>query len=188
MNQSVRPKTFSWKAISLIAILFTASASWPPEAQSVWPFPRDGVTRFHRPYALPGKECPDTPRPSLVPGSPPIPPTSFPANDGFEGHRHHQTLHKNALVDRYGFPAGHYLSPVGTPFTQRAIPPDAVVKPYYVYRVKKRLRVESGKIAPFYGEPGGGRQYFLPDVTIEALVQQGVLKEENAACYPRPDY
>ena len=47
--------------------------------------------------------------------------------------------------------------------------------PYHTYRVRAPLPVLAGRIAPWFGEPGGGIQ-FLVDASVGELVAMGVLE------------
>lgn len=61
----------------------------------------------------------------------------------------------------YGLPTGTYVSPAGTHYPMRALPPGANLKPYAVYQVSKPLGVEAGVVRPWFGQPGLGFQYKL---------------------------
>ncbi len=59
----------------------------------------------------------------------------YPAHDGFDVtgrgddlvvHRRETELASAALVDRFGAPTGRFLAPAGTPFEERALPPDTL--------------------------------------------------------------
>jgi hypothetical protein len=78
------------------------------------------------------------------------------------------TLIEGQLVDRFGSEGGTYLSPQGTPYAARGIPPESLNpfpggEPcnYYRYRVLKPFSVNAGPIAPALGQPGFGLQYVL---------------------------
>ena len=78
------------------------------------------------------------------------------------------TLNPGQKIDRFGSEYGSFLAPAGTPYAQRSIPPSslntsdpAYTCNYHVYRVAKQFTVESGPIAAWFGQPGGGRQYQL---------------------------
>jgi RHS repeat-associated protein len=86
---------------------------------------------------------------------------NWPPNDGFAGPRVKGALPKDTLLDRFGAEGGSFLSPKGTPFEMRALAPSSLKEPYYVYRAKKPLPVESGRIAAAFDQPGGGTQYLL---------------------------
>ncbi|WZY01313.1 glycohydrolase toxin TNT-related protein [Bacillus sp. FSL W7-1360] len=83
----------------------------------------------------------------------------WPPNDGFKGKRVETMLEPGMVIDRYGDPGGSFLSPAGTPYEMRALALHSDSAPYYQYRVKKPLPVESGEIAPWFDRPGGGTQY-----------------------------
>ena len=98
---------------------------------------------------------------------------------------------QNLMVDRFGNESGTFLSPAGTKFGQRAIPPSnlTVNDPrypfnYHLYRVAKDITVCAGPAAPAFEQPGGGVQYVqsskvcptLPNnVTVGSLVSNGSL-------------
>lgn len=106
-----------------------------------------------------------------------------------------QELLPGYRLDRFGNPGGRYLSPLGTPFSSRALPPANLITPenaplanYHVYCVLKPFFVDSGPIAPWFAQPGWGTQYklnaaYLPEagtaLTVTWLVQNGFLVEEN---------
>ena len=103
--------------------------------------------------------------------------TYWPPNNGASGLEEVTTLHPGTAVDRYGYSGGTYVSPVNTPFSMRALPPEAKNKPYSKYEVIKPIdNVHESKIAPWFGELGGGKQYRLPN-TVQELMDSGHLKE-----------
>lgn len=78
------------------------------------------------------------------------------------------TLAPGQQIDRFGSEFGGYLSPLGTPYADRGIPPqslDNTTTPgtcnYSRYTVEKPIPVDSGPIAPALGQPGFGVQYVL---------------------------
>ena len=82
------------------------------------------------------------------------------------------SLFAGQRIDRFGSEFGGYLSPEGTPYEARAIPPqslDTQTNPgtcnYARYRVLQTFPVYSGPIASGLGQPGFGLQYVL-DATI----------------------
>lgn len=87
------------------------------------------------------------------------------------------TLHPGDTIDRFGEPRGRYASPDGTPYEQRAVPPDSAAQPYHQYRVEKPLPsdVTEGEIAPWFEQPGGGVQYKF-DKPIQWYVDHGYLE------------
>jgi hypothetical protein len=78
------------------------------------------------------------------------------------------TLQPGQVIDRFGSEFGSYLSPLGTPYSYRGIPPqslDNTTTPeacnYSRYKVLQPIPVQSGPIAPALGQPGFGTQYVL---------------------------
>jgi hypothetical protein len=104
------------------------------------------------------------------------------------------TLSPGMRIDRFGSEFGGYLSPTGTPYASRGIPPqslDSTSNPascnYSRYRVLQPIPVQSGPIAPALGQPGFGVQYVLDaaifpaapaprDFNVGYLVTNGFLK------------
>jgi Tuberculosis necrotizing toxin len=96
-------------------------------------------------------------------------------------------LPQGAVLDRFGYPGGAYLSPEGVPFAERALPPDSALKPYFQYVVDDPAalppgwRIEESQAAPWFHQPGGGTQYRIiapPEVdpSVDGLVESGYLK------------
>jgi hypothetical protein len=95
-------------------------------------------------------------------------------------------------VDRFGSEFGAFLAPEGTPYAERALPPmsldnfdAAFTCNYHEYRVVRSFRVDSGPIAPGFGQRGLGRQYQLDSslvpgaptrLTVVWLVDHGYLE------------
>ncbi|HYX31605.1 MAG TPA: TNT domain-containing protein [Oligoflexus sp.] len=102
----------------------------------------------------------------------------WPPNRGFDGPSMRDRLTKGTLLDRYGEPHGTFVSPAGTPFEQRALPPSAASKPLHTYEVLEPIGVDAGRASPWFGEPGGGIQYEL-DFTVQDLINWGILREVN---------
>ncbi len=85
------------------------------------------------------------------------------------------TLKPGTIVDRYGREGGSFVSPKGTPFGQRSLPPDSASAPYRQYEVVGDLEVRGGITAPWFGQSGGGIQYELPG-SVADLISRGILK------------
>ena len=100
----------------------------------------------------------------------------WPPDGGFEENPISEILQPGTRIDRYGYDAGTYVSPEGTPYSQRSLAPGTVNKPYTVFELVKPIEVQSGKIAPWFGEEGGGIQYKF-NIPISELLEQGVLKK-----------
>lgn len=112
-----------------------------------------------------------------------------PPADGFQLSTRHkpiaddQVLERGMLVDAFGGVYNNYLSPAGTPFALRAVPPsdlndmtsdDFAVSSYRVYRVEYPFVVMTGPRVAFFGQPGQGTQY-RTRTDIYSLVQGGFL-------------
>ncbi|MER6593084.1 TNT domain-containing protein, partial [Micromonospora purpureochromogenes] len=105
-------------------------------------------------------------------------------------------------LDRFGFAGGAFLAPLGTPFSARALAPQSLNTPplpaatappaplsnYHAYCVLKPFDVDSGPIAPWFGQPGTGTQFqlnpaYLPEagvnLTVQWLIDNDYLVEEN---------
>jgi Tuberculosis necrotizing toxin len=86
----------------------------------------------------------------------------YPANSGFAGPAFLVQIAPGTLVDRFGSPYGTFLSPAGTPYAMRAIPPSnldtypgGAAYNYHVYRVTAVFTVQAGAIARWFGQRGG---------------------------------
>ena len=84
--------------------------------------------------------------------------------------------------DRFGNPTGAYVSPEGTSFPERALPPQSAELDYHSYELAKPFDTKSGfptegTVAPAFGQPGGGTQIKLPK-KVEWLIEHGYLKEK----------
>jgi RHS repeat-associated protein len=108
----------------------------------------------------------------------------YPSGKGFiSGTRELTELKTGMAIDRFGgfyqnakfVDYGSYVSPAGASFNARSLPLVKQNGPYTVYKVLKPFNVEGGVIEPWFGQPGGGTQYLLPN-SVENLVQQGYLK------------
>lgn len=86
------------------------------------------------------------------------------------------------LIDRFGHDDTTYFAPFGTPFAMRSLPPSSLNDEYAVYKVKQRLLVKAGPIAPGFEQPGLGTQYIVemkPEVLFkgETWVRKLTAKE-----------
>ncbi|PWI42220.1 TNT domain-containing protein [Streptomyces sp. ICBB 8177] len=103
----------------------------------------------------------------------------------------HQALRPGQDIDRYGSEYGSFLAPEGLPYAERSIPPQSLDGTpaagcnYHDYRVLKAFSVDAGPIAPWFGQPGRGRQYQLDasllrgaptQLTVGWLVANGYLR------------
>ncbi|KAH8888941.1 hypothetical protein GQ53DRAFT_596426, partial [Thozetella sp. PMI_491] len=111
---------------------------------------------------------------------------NYPPYDGFQVDvagapiRHVANLTAGSLIDRFGDDHGYYLSPVGTPYAQRSLPPSRLnlfhywSVEYHLYQVQKAFVAEAGPIASWFGQPGQGLQYRLFD-NVSTLLDTGYL-------------
>ncbi|WP_153542201.1 glycohydrolase toxin TNT-related protein [Streptomyces sp. RB17] len=117
---------------------------------------------------------------------------TYPPDDGFEnGVSSAYAPKAGEEMDRFGGPSGGFLAPRdGTPYTERALPPSNVSADtadegagYHVYKWIKDWdpsigAIKAGKIAPWFDQPGGGTQYFLPTgVNIKYLLDNGYIED-----------
>jgi len=82
--------------------------------------------------------------------------------------------------DRFGEGWGSFVSPVGTTFEGRGLPPDSAVKDYHVYETMKPFDGVSGypvmgTAAKAFEQNGGGIQIKLPH-SADWLVEFGYIK------------
>lgn len=94
----------------------------------------------------------------------------YPPCDGFISTTKN-SIPVNFEFDRYGgeiingnfIDGGKFVAPKGASFTSRALPQDAITKPYKKYKVIKEIpNVNEGPTIPWFGEQGLGMQYKLP--------------------------
>ncbi|KAL9001736.1 MAG: hypothetical protein Q9188_005296 [Gyalolechia gomerana] len=93
------------------------------------------------------------------------------------------TLRPGTRVDRFG---SEYAD---APYAQRALLPSNLDTPpatpeypynYRIYTVLKRLDVLGGPIAPWFGQPGLGTQFYTGAIgNVRTLIAQGYLAREN---------
>ncbi|MEV3870773.1 TNT domain-containing protein [Streptomyces sp. NPDC049906] len=103
----------------------------------------------------------------------------YPPHDGFaevngQLDKEPAKLRKGSRLDRFGSEYGSYLAPAGDAYAKRALPPQSlntrdanVPCDYRVYRVTKPFWVWQGRIAPWFEQPGGGRQIKLDPVFLD---------------------
>jgi len=78
-------------------------------------------------------------------------------------------------IDRFGSDFGRFFSPTGTPKNMRALPPSSSSKPLSTFEVLKPFEVNSGTIAPSFGELGLGTQFVSP-VSARMLLKGRVIR------------
>lgn len=85
-------------------------------------------------------------------------------------------LEPDTVVDQFGPAFSRYVYPVAAPFSHRGLPPDYLDVGYHQYAVVEPVPVWAGTVAPAFGQPGGGVQYFMLQATGD-LVGHGYLRE-----------
>ncbi|MER6096445.1 TNT domain-containing protein [Streptomyces sp. NPDC001728] len=97
----------------------------------------------------------------------------YPPNDGFGEvngtvDKAPELLVEGERLDRFGSEYGGYLAPAGDAYAKRALPPQnlntrdaAFPCDYHLYEVTRAFVVWEGSIAPWFEQPGGGRQIKL---------------------------
>ena len=103
--------------------------------------------------------------------------TFYPPNNGFVGATRQITLQEGLLINRFGGSEySRFFSPQGTPATARALPPGVAEQPLRTFEVQKSFAVESGTVAPAFGQLGLGTQ-FRSSSQLGNLLQGGYLRE-----------
>lgn len=102
----------------------------------------------------------------------------YPPNNGALGDEISTTLKPGTYVDRFGSEGGTFVSPAGTDYGARSLPPGSYSRAYHIYRINMSVEVKASIIAPYFGNPGLGTQYrFLEP--IYKLLEKGVLEKVN---------
>ncbi|ATY58746.1 hemagglutination repeat-containing [Cordyceps militaris] len=93
------------------------------------------------------------------------------------------------LLDRFGSERGSYVSAASAPFSQRSLPPSSLdTDPknpdfpygYHLYKVVRPLSVVGGPIAPWFGQPGLGAQFWTGGVgNILTLIADGYIERQD---------
>ena len=99
----------------------------------------------------------------------------WPPNDGFAGTPKPVTLQPGTKIDRYGYDGGTFVSPAGESYEGRSLAPGTENKPYTVFEVVKPIDATGGKVAPWFGKPGGNTQYRLGQ-SMDDLIKGGYVK------------
>lgn len=85
-------------------------------------------------------------------------------------------LEPGTVVDSFGPTFTRILYDVDTPFAARSLPVDYAASGYRQWRILKETAVWSGPVAPWFGQPGGGVQYFTL-MPMADLVGSGFVEE-----------
>ena len=101
--------------------------------------------------------------------------TYYPPNDGFSGTPQRITLDSGTLLQRTGSLYGRFVAPYGTPSQMLSLPYDKIGAPTTYLQLTKAIEVTSGKVAPWFGQCGGGTQYVF-DSSVKELIKEGIVK------------
>lgn len=74
------------------------------------------------------------------------------------------------------------MSPKGVPYEQRALAPHSSEANYYQYEVKRSFNIVEGEAAPYFEQPGGGKQLYAIDkagnkIKVKQLIKDKYLKK-----------
>ena len=98
----------------------------------------------------------------------------YPPNDGFVGTPQKTTLEVGTLIQRTGNLAGRFVAPAGTPQQMLSLPYDKLGQPTTILQVQQPIEALGGRVAPWFGQIGGGTQYLLTE-RVDELISQGIL-------------
>ena len=101
--------------------------------------------------------------------------TYYPPNDGFSGAVQKITLEAGTLIQRTGDLVGRYIAPAGTPTQMLSLPYDKIGQPTTILQVHQSVEVFAGRVAPWFGQIGGGIQYQL-GTPLDQLISEGIIK------------
>jgi len=100
----------------------------------------------------------------------------YPGDNGVARATERTFLMPGQTIDRYGGSGySRFFSPQGTPDWARSLPPGTAGQPLRTFEVVKPFEVESGTVAPWFNQPGGGLQYRTP-VNLDTLLNRGIIK------------
>jgi RHS repeat-associated protein len=101
----------------------------------------------------------------------------YPPNNGFLGQTSREFLYPGQQIDRFGgSDASRFFSPTGTPEAARSLPTGSVGQSLRTFEVVKPFEVESGTVAPAFGQPGFGTQFRTP-VPMGTLIRRGIIRQ-----------
>lgn len=100
----------------------------------------------------------------------------YPPNEGFAHAPRIVTLARGTRIDRYGLPTGRFLAPAGTSYEARSVPYDKARMEYHRYVVTRPFSVQTGRIATWFDQRGGGIQY-RTEKPVRQLIDEGHLRK-----------
>lgn len=101
----------------------------------------------------------------------------YPPNRGFQGQPEDTILQRGTVLDRFGSESGTFASPAGTAIEARSLPP-GTPRRLSTYEVQTPFSVKAGRVAPYFGQQGGGTQFEFP-ASVTELIEAGILKRVN---------
>ena len=101
--------------------------------------------------------------------------TKYPPNDGFNATPRESVLATGSQLQRVGGTSGRFVAPINTSFSSLSLPPDKIGAPIMNLEVLRPIPVQAGTAMPWFGQPGGGTQFLLPD-KIQHLIENGSLR------------
>jgi hypothetical protein len=100
----------------------------------------------------------------------------YPENNGFSGATEQTFLMPGQTINRYGGSGySRFFSPQGTPPWARSLPPGTAGQSLRTFEVVKPFEVQSGTVAPWFNQPGGGLQFRTP-VNLDTLLKHGIIR------------
>jgi hypothetical protein len=98
-----------------------------------------------------------------------------PHNGAVPGTERVVTLSQGQIIDRIGGNSGNFLAPEGTPFGQRVLPATSQGQIPTRFEVRVPFDVQSSTTAPWFGQPGGGTQFFS-ELSVADLIRDNILR------------
>ena len=84
------------------------------------------------------------------------------------------TLEAGTLVQCVGNLDGYFIAPAYTPTQMLSLPYDKIGQPITILHVQQSVEVFAGRVAPWFGQIGGGTQYKL-EIRLAQLISDGVI-------------
>jgi hypothetical protein len=101
----------------------------------------------------------------------------YPRNNGFAGTVDDTFVYVGQRIDRRGGGSqSKFFSPQGTPTGARSLPLGVETQRLRTFEVLKPIPVQSGRVAPAFGQAGGGLQFRTP-AGLGVLLKRGFLRE-----------
>ena len=85
------------------------------------------------------------------------------------------TLEAGTMLQRTGDLVGRFVAPAGTPTPMLSLPYDKIGQPTTILQVQQSIEVLAGRVAPWFGQIGGGIQYLILDGRVDQLVRDGII-------------